>query len=110
EAGADVVWSQDLKLGPLMEAIPAAKHRRALESFKAAKPQQWHEAVRNTLNLASAKLCREFAALLIHEGKFNELKETVSKLISQHTASSELLLWLSKEHTNDSFADILGPE
>jgi len=31
------------------------------------------------------------------------------RLISQHLASSELLLWLAKERS-DSFADILGPE
>ena len=47
--------------------------------------------------------------MLIAEGKINELKETLARLISQHTASSELLLWLAKERT-DSFADILGPE
>jgi transcription elongation GreA/GreB family factor len=33
----------------------------------------------------------------------------LAKLISQHTASSELLLWLAKERS-DAFADILGPE
>ena len=37
------------------------------------------------------------------------LKETLARLISQHTASSELLLWLAKERS-DAFADILGPE
>jgi transcription elongation GreA/GreB family factor len=109
EIGSNAIWSQELKLGPLMENMPAAKHRRALESFKAATPDRWHETVRNTLNSASAKLAREFASLLIHEGKFNELKETLAKLISQHTANSELLLWLAKDR-NDSFADILGPE
>ncbi|HWC59698.1 MAG TPA: GreA/GreB family elongation factor, partial [Verrucomicrobiae bacterium] len=35
--------------------------------------------------------------------------ETLARLISQHLASSELLLWLAKERT-DTFADILGPE
>jgi transcription elongation GreA/GreB family factor len=109
EISATAIWAQDLKLGPLMEALPAAKHRRALESFKAANPEHWHEALRNTLNFASAKLCREFASLLIHEGKFAELKETLARLISQHTASTELLLWLAKDRS-DSFADILGPE
>ena len=39
----------------------------------------------------------------------NELKETLARLISQHTASSELLLWLGKERS-DAFADILGPD
>jgi transcription elongation GreA/GreB family factor len=92
-----------------MEQLPAAKHRRALESFKAANPEHWHEVLRNAFNNVSAKLCREFAGLLIHEGKFEQLKETLARLISQHTASSECLLWLAKDR-NDSFADILGPE
>ena len=37
------------------------------------------------------------------------LKETLARLINQHTASSELLLWLGRDRT-DAFADILGPE
>ena len=109
ELEAPAIWSQDLKLGPLMEQLPAGKHRRSLESFKAANPEQWTEVLRNNLNTVSAKLCREFASLLIHEGKIDQLKETLARQISQHTASSELLLWLAKDR-NDSFADILGPE
>jgi len=109
ELDAATVWAQDPKLGALMEGLPASKHRRSLESFKAAKPEQWVEALRNSLNSVPAKLCREFAGLLIHEGKFDQLKETLARLISQHTGSSELLLWLAKDRS-DSFADILGPE
>jgi transcription elongation GreA/GreB family factor len=109
ELDPSAIWAQELKLGPLMEQLPAAKHRRALESFQAANPEHWADALRHTLNSVSAKLCREFAGLLIHQGKFDQLKETLARLISQHTASSELLLWLAKDR-NDSFADILGPE
>jgi transcription elongation GreA/GreB family factor len=109
ELEASAIWSQDVKLGPLMEQLPAAKHRRALESFQAANPDHWHDALRLTLNSVPAKLCKEFAGLLIHQGKIEQLKETLARLISQHTASSELLLWLAKDR-NDSFVDILGPE
>jgi len=109
ELQAEAIWSQDVKLGPLMEALPAAKHRRALESFKAANPERWTDALRNAMNAISAKLSREFAGLLIQEGKIEQLKETLARLVSQHTASSELLLWLAKDR-NDSFADVLGPE
>src|SRR2546427_2691970 len=109
ELQAQAIWSQDLKLGPLIEALPAAQPRPAPESFKAANPEHWPDSLRNALNTISAKLCREFAGLLIHEGKIEQLKETLARLISQHTASSELLLWLAKDR-NDSFADVLGPE
>ena len=109
ELTAKEIWAQDFRLGTLLEVMPAVKHRRTLESFKEAFPDRWLEVVRATLNVVPAKLCKECVQLLIHEGKSDLLKETLTKLISQHHASSEMLLWLAKERS-DSFADILGPE
>ena len=110
EMTATQIWSQEgIKFGHVMEQTPAAKHHRVLESFKAANPERWEEILRGSLNLVSAKLCREFANLLAQEGKFDLLKETLAKLVSQHTASSELLLWLGHDRS-DTYADILGPE
>jgi transcription elongation GreA/GreB family factor len=110
EVTAAQIWSQDgIRFGPLLEAIPAAKHHRALESFKAANPDRWVDVLRGALNLVSAKLAKEIVSLLIHNGKLDLLKETLSKSISQHTASSELLLWFGRERTED-YVDILGPE
>jgi transcription elongation factor GreA len=110
EISAAHIWQQEgIKFGPLLEAVPAAKQHHALASFKAAHPDHWHEILLNTLNSVSAKLCREFAHLLIQGGKMEALKETLARLISQHTAGSELLLWLGRDRS-DAFADILGPE
>jgi transcription elongation factor GreA len=104
------IWLQDgIKFGPLLEAIPAAKHHRALASFKQANPDRWQEVLRGALNFVSAKLAKEFASLLIAEHKIDPLKETLARLIRQHTASSEMLLWFGRERS-DAFADILGPE
>jgi transcription elongation GreA/GreB family factor len=104
------IWTQDnVKFGPVLELIPAAKHHRALASYKTANPERWQEILRGSVNIVSAKLCREFAALLIQEGKMDLLKETLARLINQHTASTELLLWLARDRS-DAYADILGPE
>jgi transcription elongation GreA/GreB family factor len=110
EVTSEQIWNQEgVKFGAIMEGMPAAKHRRTLESFKAAQPERWSDVLRGALNMVSAKLCKEFAGLLAHHDKLNELKETLARLISQHAASSELLLWFGKER-GDAFADILGPE
>jgi len=109
EITAANIWSQDLKFASLMGEFPAAKHHRVLASFKTANPERWHEVLLITINSVSARLCKEFAGLLVQEGKMAALKEAVARLVSQHTASSELLLWLAKERS-DAFADILGPE
>jgi transcription elongation GreA/GreB family factor len=109
ELTAAQLWAQEGKISEIMEALPAAKHRRAIESFKATSPERWSEVLRGAINSVSARLCKEFAQLLIQEGKATELKDTLARLISQHSASSELLLWIGKERS-DAFADILGPE
>lgn len=109
ELTENALWNQGLKLGQLLDGMPAAKHRRALDSFKEATPNLWHEAVIGTINNVPAKLAGECAAMLMQNGKLDLLRETLTRLISQHQASSELLLWLAKERS-DTFADILGPE
>src|SRR6185295_4261314 len=86
-----------------------AKHKRVLQSFREANPALWHEALLTTLNTVPAKVVGECASLLTQAGKAQQLKDTLAALISRHTASSELLLWLAKERS-DAFADILGPE
>ncbi len=109
EISPNSFWTQETKFGQVLEALPAAKHRRALESFQKANPNLWHDALLASINSVSTKLAGEMAHALIEGGKLEQLKETVSRLISQHQASSDLLLWLAKERS-DTFADILGPE
>jgi transcription elongation GreA/GreB family factor len=110
ELTAHNIWTHEsARVGLVLEQLPAAKHKRALQSYKESNPTLWHEALLGALNHASTKTCGEIASVLIHEGKLEQLKETLTRLISHHTASSELLLWLAKERS-DSFADILGPE
>ncbi len=103
------IWAQTSKPGQVLEAIPASKHKRALQSFKEAHPADWVEILLGALNSMSAKLCGEATSLLIQEGHLDRLKDHLARLISQHNGSSELLLWLAKERS-DAFADILGPE
>jgi len=110
EITAQQIWLQDgIKFGQLLETIPAAKHHRALESFRQANPDKWQEVLRGSLNFVSAKLAKEFASLLVAQNKLDLLKETLSRLINQHMASSELMLWFGRER-NEDFVDILGPE
>jgi transcription elongation GreA/GreB family factor len=110
EISAAQIWLQDgIKFGPLLENIPAAKHHRALESFKQANPEKWPDILRGALNFVSAKLAKEIVSVLISGGKLDLLKESLARFINQHTASSELLLWFGRER-NEDFVDILGPE
>jgi transcription elongation GreA/GreB family factor len=109
EVNAKEVWAGETSAKSIMESMSAAKYRRALQSYQEANPNTWQDVILSLLNQSSAKLCSECAAVLLQSGKINELKATLARVVSQHMASSELLLWLAKERS-DTFADILGPE
>jgi transcription elongation GreA/GreB family factor len=102
------IWGQEPRLHTFLEELPATKHRRALESMKAHIPD-WAVQLVGILNSVPAKLCGECGKILMQEGKTQLLKDTIARLVSQHGASSELLLWFGKERC-DTFADILTPE
>ncbi|MBN8246371.1 MAG: GreA/GreB family elongation factor [Verrucomicrobia bacterium] len=108
DVAAKDVWSQRLRIRDLFDELPAAKHRRALESFRDAVPD-WAPQIVLLINDVPAKLAGEAARVLLQEGKGTLLKDTLARLISQHGASSELLLWFGKERS-DFFADLLTPE
>lgn len=103
------LWKAHPQLGPVLEALPAAKHRRALEAFRQAWSDQWIQMLLEAINQVSAKVCRELVQLLVQQGHLEAVKEVLARHISHHTASSELLLWLGRERS-DAFADVLGPE
>jgi transcription elongation GreA/GreB family factor len=106
---ASAIWAQVSEPGAVLEKVSAARYSRALESFKDARPGDWHAALLEGLNDMSARLCSESVKLLIREGHLEALKQHLTRLIHQHGASSELLYWLGKERS-DLFADVLGPE
>jgi transcription elongation GreA/GreB family factor len=108
EVGAAQVVTAQNRLVEFFTELPAAKHRRALEVLRDSSPD-WGARLIMILNNVGAKLAGEIARLLLLEGRGTLLKQELVRLISQHGASSELLLWLGKER-GDHFADILGPE
>lgn len=108
EVQAKDIWTQRIRLKDLFEELPAAKHRRALESFRDSVPD-WAAQVVLLINDVPAKLVGECARILLQENRGPLLKDTLARLISQHGASSEMLLWFGKERS-DFFADLLTPE
>jgi transcription elongation GreA/GreB family factor len=109
EVTVGAIWTQNLDHGRVFDQMTATKHKQGLQSFRDTFPETWDELLLGLLNRVSARLCGECVRLLVQEGKLDALKQVLARLISQHAASSELLLWLAKERS-DAFADILGPE
>ncbi|HRI16259.1 MAG TPA: hypothetical protein PLX89_24955, partial [Verrucomicrobiota bacterium] len=68
EVSAKDVWTQRLRLKEFFEELPAAKHRRVLESFRDSVPD-WAAQVVLVINDVPAKLVGECARILQQENR-----------------------------------------
>lgn len=109
EIQSGAIWAAVDKLPMMLGEVSNSKYRRTLESYAAAKPESWVQDLLGVINTSPTKLAGEIAASLIQRGHILRLKDQLVRLISQHGASSELLLWLAKER-GGVFADVLRPE
>jgi transcription elongation GreA/GreB family factor len=103
------VWSSGPTLPAVLAETVAAKHSRVLDSYREANPENWAESVLGVINDSPAKVVGEMADILIRDNRLQALKDKLVRAISQHTASTEILLWLARVRS-DAYADILGPE
>lgn len=97
------------RVAKILEQLPASRHKRALRSYKEARPDDWASAILEIINKVSFRLVGECANLLLDSKQIDPFKKALANLINQQQASSDLLLWLAKSRSED-FLDILGPE
>lgn len=109
ELGTADIWAGGPALLAVLAEAAASKHGRILDSYRAARPDDWADMVLGLINDASAKVVAEMAGVLVRGDRFQQLKDKLVRLVSQHAASSDLLLWLARERS-DSYVDVLGPE
>ena len=109
EPKAVTVWNQKPPLDEMLSGMPVAKQRRTLQSYQEFAVDNWPADLLGVLNRVSSRLCGEIVQVLAAADKVEELKGTLARHINQHTASTELFLWLAKDRS-DTFADVLGPE
>ncbi len=99
----------NVRIAAILESLPAVRHKRALQSYQAARREDWTIAILGIINRVNARLVNECASVLVANWDLSLLKKALEQKINQHWASTDLLLWLSQYKT-DSFDDILGPE
>jgi transcription elongation GreA/GreB family factor len=103
EKGADAptvamfLREEERQLATRLNEVPAAKLKRVLAQLPEAFGEKWPlEAIKLVLK-GNARLVAEAARLLIEKGHTDELRNALSRAISEHSISSDALQWLAKE-------------
>ena len=94
---ADLLGGEEARLPTLFAALPASKHRKALESFEKAFGEQWADRALKLAQQSGSRLVVEISRLFEKAEKSEIMHAALMRWISERSISSETLIWLCKE-------------
>lgn len=106
---ADILVGEEARLPALFASLPAAKHRKVLESFERAYGDRWTDKALKLAHQANSRLVIEIAKLFERAGKKDVMHAAIARWISERSITSETLIWLCKDRGAD-FEGIFNAE
>jgi transcription elongation factor GreA len=110
---AAILLEEQRNLTALLEEIPAAKVKRALNALQEAFGEEWSAKALALIERGSTRLVSESARLMQEHQRTDELRTALDRAIRNHSISSAALTWLcdkkERSRKESPFRDLLHP-
>jgi transcription elongation GreA/GreB family factor len=98
---AQLLREEERQLVPVFDALPAARLRRAAAELPVAFGDAWVDKALRIFSRGSAKVVPEIARVLQDNKRHEELRRELDRSIRDHSATTDMLLWLCKERAGE---------
>ncbi len=112
---AKLILDEEKRLRTILPNLPAAKEKRVLQALPAALGPGWTERALHLMEATHGRMVAQIPRILNEAGQHAELRTMLERSIREHSATSEILIWLCGEKqtwgeliTPDLFAAILA--
>jgi len=95
-----LITDEEARLSAILPKLPAAKERRVVQAMPLALGDRWIRHAWQFMRGFHPRVIPQVARLFTESGRQAELHEFLDRSIREHSASSEILIWLSKERAN----------
>jgi transcription elongation factor GreA len=107
---SDLLKEHENRLGEVVSQVASNKQRRVLIELPQVFPEDWVSRLLNVLQTAGFRIVGEIARILVERGETDELRQSLSRAIKEHSISSDALYWLCKERGAGVLGDLLDFE
>ncbi len=105
-----ILQEEKNNLVQLLDAVPAAKLRRVLNSIPDAFPEDWILRCLGLVINGTSRIVGEAARLLQEKSKAEDLRGALDRAIREHSISSPALVWLcDKRERKGQFGVLIHP-
>jgi transcription elongation GreA/GreB family factor len=106
-----LILDEEKRLISILPKLSAAKEKRILEALPPALGPGWTERALHLMHWSHGRMVAQIARILSEGGHDAELRTMLERSIREHSATSEMLIWLcgEREHWNELVTpDLLG--
>ena len=105
---AKLIVDEEKRLVSILPKLPAAKEKKILQALPAALGERWSVRALQLMQSVHGRMVAQIPHVFRDAGKQAELQTMLERSIREHSASSEMLVWLATER--EDWKDLINPE
>jgi len=103
-----LIVEDEKRLALILPNLPAAKEKRVLQALPEALGAGWTERALHLMEASHGRMVAQIPRILTEAGQHAELQTMLERSIREHSATSEMLIWLCGEKKN--WGDLITPD
>jgi transcription elongation GreA/GreB family factor len=105
---AKLIQDEEKRLVLILPKLPAAKEKRVLQTLPAALGDRWSARALQLMQSAHGRMVAQIPHVFRDAGKHSELQTMLERSVREHSATSEMLVWLCTERAD--WPELINPE
>ena len=103
-----LIADEERRLTLILPKLPAAKEKRILQALPTALGDRWSARALQLMLATHGRMVAQIPHVFRDAGQHAELQEMLERTVREHSATSEMLVWLCSER--DNWRELIGPE
>jgi transcription elongation GreA/GreB family factor len=103
-----LVQEEEGRMMAILPKLPSAKEKRVMQALPAALGDRWMQVALRLMHGNHGRLVGQIARVFVENGHTEELRQALDRSIREHSATSEMLVWLCRDR--EDWDDLITPE
>jgi transcription elongation GreA/GreB family factor len=103
-----MIVDEEKRLTSILPNLPAAKEKRVLQAMPSALGTGWTERALRLMEASHGRMVAQIPRILNETGQHAELRTMLERSIREHSATSEMLIWLCGDKKD--WSDLITPD
>src|SRR3984893_3484359 len=105
---AKLIADEERRLMLILPKLPAAKEKRILQALPIALGERWSARALQLMQSVHGRMVAQIPHVFRDAGKHAELQTMLERSVREHSATSEMLVWLCSERAD--WSELINPE